>query len=39
MQIQILKNNNNMLQKQSDNDIDDNDIKKEIYQQTQFVEA
>ena len=28
-----------MLQKQSDNDIDDNDIKKEIYQQTQFVQV
>jgi hypothetical protein len=36
-QIHILRNKNNMLQKQSDNDIDDQDIKKEIYQQSQFV--
>ena len=28
-----------MLQKQSDNDIDDQDINKEIFQQSQFVEV
>lgn len=38
-QIQLLKNKNNLLQKQSDQDLDDQNIKDQIYQQTHFVEV